>query len=78
MRNIKLTLVNGDVINTKINGTEQDIINHYNDCNFLLNNKDEQVKEIEIEGNTQGLIGCSKRTIIYPFTYNQKAQCYLY
>ena len=78
MRNIKLTLVNGNIINTRINGTAQEIINYYNDNNFLSNNKDEQVKEIELEENSTSLIGCIKRTVVYLFTYDTQANCYLY
>ena len=37
-----------------------------------------QIKEIEIEADTVGFIGCSARIIIYPFNYDESAKCYLY
>ena len=82
MTEIKLTLVNGHVINTLINGTEEEIINHYNDNNFLscCSNDDNiktNVKEIEIEVEPVAL-GCKKSTRIYVFKYDYKAKCYLY
>ena len=37
-----------------------------------------QIKEIELEADTVRFIGCSARTIIYPFIYDESAKCYLY
>lgn len=84
MKKIKLIFVNSDTIETKINGTEKEIINHYNDINFFnsCSNekeiKNKQIKEIEIEANPVDLLGCIASTIVYPFKYDNKAQCYLY
>lgn len=77
---IKVTFEDGDFLYTKINGSEMEIINYYNDNNFLASCSDEnkQVIEIGIEINPVGFIGCSARTIVYPFTYNESAKCYLY
>jgi len=79
MKDIKVIKTNGDYFFTKINGTEEDIINHYNDNNFLSSN-DDQIKEVTIilKGKETGFPGCKQRDIIYQFTYNDKAQCYLY
>lgn len=79
MKEVKVIKTNGDYFYTKINGTEEDIINHYNDNNFLSSN-DNQIKEVTIilKGKETGFPGCKQRDIIYQFTYNDKAQCYLY
>ena len=49
MKNIKITFVNGDSMTTLINGTEEEIINYYNNNNFYGYNSEEynQIKEIE-------------------------------
>nr|DAO57251.1 MAG TPA: hypothetical protein [Caudoviricetes sp.] len=78
MKNIKLVYVNGDYTYTRINGTEEEIIDYYNFNNVTNGDIDTQVKEIEIEADPVGFTGCSARTIIYPFTYNEASECYLY
>ena len=78
MTNIKLIYVNGDYTYTGINGTEKEIIDFYNFNNMLNTNIDTQIKEIEIEANPVGLIGCRARTIVYPFVYDESAKCYQY
>ena len=78
MTNIKLIYVNGDYTYTRINGTEKEIVDCYNFNNIMMADIDKQVKEIEIEANPVGLIGCSARTIVYPFFYDESAKCYQY
>ena len=47
-RNIKLTLLNGDIIRTPINGTEEEIIQHYRDNNFFKScTHDEILEQVE-------------------------------
>lgn len=77
-REIKVTKVNGDYFFAKINGNEKDIINHYNDSNFLSSDLSEQVKEIEFNTNDNLLPGEKERKVIYNFVYDNKAECYLY
>ena len=78
MKNIKLSYVNGDYTYTRINGTEEEIIDFYNFNNMTNGDINTQIKEIEIEADPVGFTGCSSRTIVYPFTYNKSAKCYLY
>ena len=78
MKNIKLVYVNGDYTYTRINGTEKEIIDFYNFNNMTNGDTNTQIKEIEIEANAVGFVGCSARTIVYPFTYNEFSKCYLY
>ena len=80
MTNIKLIYVNGDYTYTRVNAdcTESEIIDYYNFNNMLNVDINKQIKEIEIEVNPAGLIGCSARTIIYQFVYDESAKCYLY
>ena len=80
MTNIKLIYVNGDYTYTRVNAefTESEIVDYYNFNNMLNADIDNQVKEIEIEANPVGLIGCCARTIVYPFVYDESAKCYLY
>lgn len=79
-KEVKVTMVDGDYFYTKIHGTDEEIINHYNDCNFIGGEVHKQIKEIEISliGDETGFIGCTLRKIVYPFTWNSKAECYLY
>lgn len=78
MKQIKITKIDGGVIYTRINGTEKEIIEHYNACNFWSGEEHTQIKEIEIILNGSDFAGCRQRKIVYPFTYNKKAECYLY
>lgn len=83
MKNIKVIKTNGDYFFTKINGTEDEIIEHYNESNFLGscdNEEYSQVKQVTIilKGKETGFVGCKQRDIIYNFEYDDKAQCYLY
>ena len=34
MKNIKVNFIDGDYLFTTINGSESEIINYYNNCNF--------------------------------------------
>ena len=78
MKNIKLSYVNGDYTYTRINGTEEEIIEFYNFNNMTNGDINTQIKEIEVEADTVGFTGCSARTIVYPFNYNETSKCYLY
>ena len=78
MKNIKLSYVNGDYTYTRINGTEKEIIDFYNFNNMTNGDINTQIKEIEIEVDPVGFIGCSARIIVYPFNYNESSKCYLY
>ena len=78
MKNIKIIYVNSDYTYTRINGTEKEIIDFYNFNNMMKADIDKQVKAIEIEANSAGLIGCSARTVVYPFSYCKSAKCYQY
>ena len=76
-REIKVTLVNKDSFYTKISGSDDDILNYYNDNNFLNDDKETQVKEIEIikKGSFPGE---KENRVIYNFIYDSKAECFLY
>ena len=78
MKNINLVYVDGDYTYTRINGTEKEIIDFYNFNNMTTDDINTQIKEIEREADTVGLTGCSARTIVYPFNYNESSKCYLY
>ena len=78
MKNIKLVYVNGDYTYTRINGSDEEIIDFYNFNNMTNGDINTQIKEIEVEADTVGFIGCSARTIVYPFNYNETSKCYLY
>ena len=78
MTNIKLIYVNSDYTYTRVNGTEEEIIDFYNFNNMTNSDTSTQIKEIEIEVDPVGFVGCSARTIIYPFNYDESAKCYLY
>lgn len=79
MKTIKVTFVNGDFLYTAINGTDNQIINHYNDNNFFNSNLDKQVKEIEIELNQNELLkGQRSGKKVYLFNYDKKKNMYIY
>ena len=78
MKNIKLVYVDGDYTYTRINGTEEEIIDYYNFNNMTNDDINTQIKEIEMEADPVGFTGCSARTIVYPFNYNKSSKCYLY
>ena len=78
MMNIKLVYVNGDYTYTRINGSDEEIIDFYNFNNMTNDDISTQIKDIEIEADTVGFVGCSARTIVYPFNYNESSKCYLY
>ena len=78
MKNIKLVYVNDDYTYTRINGSDEEIIDFYNFNNMTNGDINTQIKEIEIEADTVGFTGCSARTIVYPFSYNESSKCYLY
>ena len=78
MTYIKLIYVNSDYTYTRVNGTEEEIIDFYNFNNMTNSDTSTQIKEIEIEVDPVGFVGCSARTIIYPFNYDESAKCYLY
>ena len=78
MKNIKLVYVDGDYTYTRINGTEEEIIEFYNFNNMTNGDINTQIKEIEVETDPVGFTGCSARTIVYPFNYNELYKCYRY
>lgn len=82
LREIKIEKIDGEIINTRINGTDKEIINFYNDNNFLgsFSNEYTQIKQLTIitEGKDTNLTGCIRSNKVYPFSYNKKAECYLY
>lgn len=79
MKNIKVTFVNGDSFKTRINGTDNAIINHYNDNNFFNSNINEHVKEVEIESNQDELLkGQKSGKKVYLFSYDKKKNMYIY
>ena len=61
MKNIIVTLINGEQIETLINGTEKEIIKHYNENNFYGCSSEEytQVQSIEF------LYGENKRIYLF-------------
>lgn len=72
MKTIKLTFTDNDILNTKINGTEKEIITHYKENNFFnwcSNSNNKQVKGIEfLEGlDKENLTGCKEVNISYVF-----------
>lgn len=78
--NVKFLNGNTETLKTDVND-RRNIINYYNDCNFLnVNDNKSQVVEINfiLEGIETGLPACKKSTIFYPFEFNKDAQCYLY
>lgn len=78
-REIKVIKVNGDHFYTKINGTDPDIINHYNEYNLSCDNKENiQVKEIEFLYNNGGFTGLQERRVVYNFAYDNKLNCFQY
>lgn len=69
-REIKVIKANGDCFYTRINGSDQDIINHYNENNYLNSDLDEQVRFIEYEH--------AKGKVIFNFEFNNNLSCYQY
>ena len=49
MKNIIITLVNGEQIKTLINGSEKEIIKHYNENNFFGYHSSEYIQVQSIE-----------------------------
>lgn len=78
MNFINLTFTNGTELSTCFNSevSNEEIVNHYNDNNFL-GNKGHQVRKLEIvrEGD---MPGCRQRNIVYMFEYDPTVECYLY
>ena len=61
MKNIKVNFIDGDYLFTTINGSESEIINYYNNCNFYGSTSKEciQVESIEF------LYGENKRIYLF-------------
>lgn len=61
MKNIKVNFIDGDYLFTTINGSESEIINYYNNCNFYGSDSKEciQVESIEF------LYGENKRIYLF-------------
>ena len=53
MKNIKLVYVDGDYTCTRINGTEEEIIEFYNFNNMTNDDINTQIKEIEMEADAE-------------------------
>ena len=79
MKTIKVTFVNGNYVYTTINGTDNQILNHYNDNNFFTSNLNKQVKEVEIELNKDELMtGQRGGKKVYLFQYDKNKNMYIY
>lgn len=79
MKTIKVTFVNGNHVYTTINGTDNQILNHYNDNNFFTSNLNKQVKEVEIELNQNELLrGQESGKKVYIFNYDKNKNMYIY
>ena len=76
---IKVLKVDNDYFTTRINGSEKEIIECYNEYNLLCDNKENiQVKEIEFNYNDGGFSGLMDRKVIYNFMFDSKLNCYQY
>lgn len=65
--------VDGDNFTTRINGSEKEIINHYNEYNALCDDVENiQIKEIEFIFNDGGFAGNKERKVLYMFTCDNK------
>ena len=49
MKNLKVNFIDGDYLFTTINGSESEIINYYNNCNFYGSDSKEYIQVISIE-----------------------------
>ena len=49
MKNIKVNFIDGDCLFTTINGSESEIINYYNNCNFYGSTSKEYIQVESIE-----------------------------
>lgn len=79
MKEIKVIKINRDYFYTKINGSEKEVIEHYNNYNLECDNKENiEVKEIEFLYNDGGFSEKMERKIIYNFEYDEKLNCYQY
>ena len=61
MKNIKVNFIDGDYLFTTINGSESEIINYYNNCNFYGSDSKEY---IQVE-NIEFLYGENKRIYLF-------------
>lgn len=79
MNNIKILFTNGDITETRINGTDKEVITFYNENNFLRGKEEKQIESIRFtkRGQETGFQGCKESNIIYNFEYNKQAECYL-
>ena len=44
MKNIKVNFIDGDYLFTTINGSESELINYYNNCNFYGSDSKEYIQ----------------------------------
>ena len=77
-RKVKLVYVDGCHVDAEINGNDKQIIEFVIMCNMANSDINTQIKEIELEADTVGFPGCSARTVVYPFNYNESYKCYIY
>ena len=76
---IKVIKADNDYFETRINGTEKEILEYYNSYNLMCDNRENiQVKEIEFYYNDGGLIGKMQRKVVYPFILNSQENIYQY
>ena len=76
---IKVIKVDNDYFTTKINGTENEIVEYYNGYNLLCDNKENiQVREIEFYYNDGGFSRTQQRKVVYPFMLNSQENIYQY
>ena len=61
MKNLKVNFIDGDYLFTTINGSESEIINYYNNCNFYGSDSKEY---IQVE-NIEFLYGENKRIYLF-------------
>lgn len=79
MKVIKILKANNDYFTTRINGTEKEIIEYYNEYNLLCDNVENiQIKEIEFKYNDSGFSGLMERRVIYNFMFDSKLNCLQY
>lgn len=76
---IKVIKIDNDYFTTRINGSEKEVIEYYNEYNLLCDNKENiEVKEIEFIYNDGGFTGKMQRKVVYPFMFDSKLNSYQY
>lgn len=76
---IKVIKIDNDYFTTRINGSEKEVIEYYNEYNLLCDNKENiEVKEIEFIYNDGGFTGEMQRKVVYSFMFDSKLNSYQY